>query len=449
MFKKLRNKLLLNNIILTTTLVLCCLAAIRIITAGSITSQLNNRLDIITETCKNDVFRAERPKKTDAPPNSIEQNPSIAAEDTPKPPPEDDPPPPKTQFNRHPNIIHKGFSTDFALYVLTDGTIQSYVSDFILDTADFESMVSEIISIVHHEAEPKVKEYGEYAYTCIPFNKGYIISFTENGMQKKLLFNLTLLLIGIGIAAILITFFISLYGANKAIKPIEVSYNKQKQFVADASHELRTPLAAISANADVLLSHPESTIHDERKWLEYIKDETERMTKLTNELLYLARLDNSDNSPILSAVSFSDIAEDTVLENEAVAFEKNIIFDYDIDENINVLASECGIKQLVLILIDNAVKYTPENGSISITLKADRSKAVFTVTNTGDGIAEYDLPHIFDRFYRTDKSRARESGGCGLGLAIAKGICESFGGTITAKSSLGGNTAFTVILDMV
>lgn len=257
---------------------------------------------------------------------------------------------------------------------------------------------------------------------------------------------LTLILTIAALVSVAITFIISLLSANRSIRPIEEAYNKQKQFVADASHELRTPLASISANTDVLLSRPQSTIKAEEKWLQYIKDETTRMTQLTNDLLYLARSDADEGEKLFSEVSFTDVVEDTVLENEATAFENNVMIDCDADEGITVMASLAGLKQLVLILIDNAVKYTPEGGKISVSLKPKNEKAVLVVSNTGTIKAE-DLPHLFERFYRADKSRARESGGYGLGLAIAKSICTSYGGTITAESE-NNVTAFTVSLPL-
>lgn len=247
------------------------------------------------------------------------------------------------------------------------------------------------------------------------------------------------LILSIGLA-----FLISLYIANRSIKPIEESYNRQKRFVADASHELRTPLATINANADLLLSHPDSTIAEEKKWIIYIKDETERMTGLTNDLLYLAKSDADREEKVSSAVSISDITESTILETEAAAFEKGLELTYSVEPNIRMIASQDRLKQLILILIDNALKYTPKKGTIHVSLSKEGSKAVMRVENSGDGIAPDELPHIFDRFYRTDKSRARESGGSGLGLSIAKSICKSINADIRADSIPGKTTVFTV-----
>ena len=256
--------------------------------------------------------------------------------------------------------------------------------------------------------------------------------------------NLFLILLLVGVVALTVAFLIRLSSANRSIKPVEESYNKQKQFVADASHELKTPLTTINTNVDVLLSHQENTIGEEKKWLDYIKTETERMAKLTNDLLYLARIDHDDRNVIFSKVSFSEAAESVILLMEAVIFENNVNLTYDITPDLFVNSSTEQLKQLVMILLDNAVKYTPKSGDINITLTHESSDAVLTVRNTGVGISEDAQKQIFERFYREDKSRARESGGYGLGLAIAKAITTACKGSIKVYSKKNEYTEFTV-----
>ena len=168
------------------------------------------------------------------------------------------------------------------------------------------------------------------------------------------------------------------------------------------------------------------------------------MAKLTNDLLYLTRLDYSEKSSGEEQSSFSGACENVLLTMEAVIFEKNIELNYEIEPDIVVSVSDSQLKQLVMILVDNAVKYTCEHGKIDISMKSAHGNAVFKVRNTGEGLSEEDRKQVFERFYRADKSRARESGGYGLGLAIAKAICEGCGGSISVESEEGKYTEFTV-----
>lgn len=423
MFKALRNKLLITNIIIIAALMIGCLTAIQLVTYRSVRSDIEVRLDRSVNMCMQSVKKQNEPDHF----NEAPLDDSHAR-------PQDKPP-------REP--VQDRFSSDFSVYVDQDGDMISEFTNLNVDESDYTDAVKSILSASKEQGAVSLGTES-WSYKRVSFGDGYIIAFAQDSAQKKILLNLGLLLIGIGILSIGLAFLISLYIANRSIKPIEESYNRQKRFVADASHELRTPLATINANADLLLSHPDSTIADEKKWIIYIKDETERMTGLTNDLLYLAKSDADREEKVSSSVSLSDITESTILETEAAAFEKGLELTYSVEPDITVIASQDRLKQLILILIDNALKYTPQKGKINISLVREGSKAIMRVENTGEGIAADELPHIFDRFYRTDKSRARESGGSGLGLSIAKSICKSINADICAESIPGKMTVFTV-----
>ena len=311
-------------------------------------------------------------------------------------------------------------------------------------TEDFYTdKLADIISASNNQGQ-LTSDNGYWAYMSEKTETGYIVAFTDINSEHNIMLNLLIVLSSVALLSLVAAFLISLFNANRSIKPVEESYNKQKQFVADASHELKTPLTTINTNVDVLLTREDSTIGEEKKWLQYIKTETERMTKLTNDLLYLARLDHNENAVMLSPVSFSEAAESVILLMEAVVFEKNVNMNYDIAPDLTVNGNMEQLKQLVMILLDNACKYTPEKGTIDVRLKKADGAAVFTVRNSGEGISEEALEHIFERFYREDKSRARKSGGYGLGLAIAKAIVESYKGSIKAESVKNEYTKFTV-----
>lgn len=228
--------------------------------------------------------------------------------------------------------------------------------------------------------------------------------------------------------------------------PIKESWKKQKEFFADASHELKTPLTVISANVDVIMSNPDDTVLNQNRWFLYIKSECNKMYGLITEMLYLSREDMtvSEGKKKINAenFNFSEAVQGVCLAFEALAFEKGKTFETQIDENINCKGNKEELTRLVNILTDNAIKHSDENGKVNVSLKKIKNKAVLTVSNTGKQISKEDLSRLFDRFYRTDKSRTNETGGFGLGLAIAKTIAEKNGGSLTVTSDADGITAF-------
>lgn len=228
--------------------------------------------------------------------------------------------------------------------------------------------------------------------------------------------------------------------------PIKESWKKQKEFFADASHELKTPLTVISANVDVIMSNPDDTVLNQNRWFLYIKSECNKMYGLITEMLYLSREDMtvSEGKKRLSSESFdfSEAVQGVCLAFEALAFEKGKNFETQIDEKVNCKGNKEEITRLVNILIDNGIKHSDENGRVNVSLKKIKNKAVLSVSNTGKQIPKEELQRVFDRFYRTDKSRTNETGGFGLGLAIAKTIAEKNGGNLTVTSDIDGITTF-------
>jgi two-component system sensor histidine kinase CiaH len=276
-------------------------------------------------------------------------------------------------------------------------------------------------------------------------DNGYGISFLDVTDTHKTLRELLTTFLFVGLVMLVVIFIISLYFANRAIKPIAEAWEKQKQFVADASHELKTPIAIINANSDALLANQEETIISQKKWLGYIKAETGRMTKLINDLLYLAKTENTIVHTY-SSFDLSSIATNVILSMEAIAFEKGIKLTYTLEQDIIAKSDPEQIKQVVIILLDNAIKYTNEKGCIDILLKKTKRQIVFSIQNSGKGIKKQDLPKLFDRFYRADPSRTQESGGYGLGLSVAKAIMDRLDGKLYAASVENESATFTFTL---
>jgi signal transduction histidine kinase len=270
------------------------------------------------------------------------------------------------------------------------------------------------------------------------------VIFLDVTKEKRMLKVLFITLVAVGLAMIAAVAFISLRFARRAVLPIEDSYNSQKQFIADASHELRTPLSIIGANMDVIEANSNKTIASQKEWLRYIRTELTKTGRLVSDLLYLAKEDALQND-VRKVFDLTLAAETAVASMEAALFERGISVSANIESGVSVAADEEKINRLIMIMLDNAGKYNFPGGRIDVSLAKVSGAAVFRVTNTGSGISAEDLPKIFDRFYRPDSSRSKETGGVGLGLSIAKTIVTNAGGKIYAASE-NGITMFAVEL---
>jgi two-component system sensor histidine kinase CiaH len=251
-----------------------------------------------------------------------------------------------------------------------------------------------------------------------------------------------------GVAGLLVAVAAGYYLANRALIPIRLSLEKQQQFVSDASHELRTPLSVIQAHTELLLRHPEHTIEQDSKHVSTVLQEARRMSKLVGGLLTLARSDSNQLELDLKPVEFERIVQDSVGKMQMLADVKDIILQMEIDSTVAMLADEERMQQLLVTLLDNAIKYTPEGGLVRVVCRRLAHSVLLELEDTGIGIAPENLPHIFDRFYRGDKARTRQEGGTGLGLAIAKWIVERHGGKIRVESKLSVGTQVFITLPL-
>lgn len=273
-----------------------------------------------------------------------------------------------------------------------------------------------------------------------------LITFIDITDSQNTLNQLLITFIIIGVFMLGAIFLISVFFAKKSVAPIEESYLRQKQFIADASHELKTPVASIGANIEAIESNPEDTVSSQKKWMTYIKIELDRMSKLISDLLSLAKYDNLQTGFNMTMVNLSDIVNNSFLTMEAFAFERGVEIHSEIKEDVIAVLDGEKYEQVIKILFDNAIKYVNESGRIDISLKENKNYAIFKISNTGDGIAPEHLDKIFDRFYRVDLSR-ENNGSYGLGLSIAKTILEQMNGKITVKSVLGQNTTFAITVN--
>jgi len=228
---------------------------------------------------------------------------------------------------------------------------------------------------------------------------------------------------------------------NEMLSNLDAAYSAQRRFVADASHELRSPLTSIRSNIEILQRALDAPKEDRAEALADVAAEVDRMTKLTDDLLSLARAD-AGHKMEMSKVALHKLIEDVVrqfrLRSNGVVLEIGRLDRTYVQGNVTWL------KQLLVILIDNAVKYTPKGGYVTLHLERRRDSADIKVSDTGIGIPPEDLPHIFKRFYRADKARFRNEGGAGLGLSVAQWIAHEHGGQIDVCSEVGKGTTFTV-----
>ena len=262
-------------------------------------------------------------------------------------------------------------------------------------------------------------------------------SFISGSLRTSVIISVLMLT-----GAMAVIFLISLWLSGLAVKPVKRAWEQQKQFVADASHELKTPLTVILANNNIMMSHKDSTVADERQWLESTEEEANHMKKLIDNMLFLAKSDAGETKVQLSTVDFSEMAEACALNFEPVAFEKEIMIDTDIESGITLEGDATQLNQLVHILVDNAVKYADSGTTVTIRLQKHGDKVEFSVNNKGNPIPKEDIEHIFDRFYRAEKSRTTK--GYGLGLSIARRITEGVNGKILVESNKENGTTFTV-----
>ena len=326
------------------------------------------------------------------------------------------------------------------------------VEPFILDYMNQKEIPGGAIEVVSYPNEngrmtnimmtSRIIRIGEIEQTVYV---GKDVTALYSGLQKA-----TVALIFLGVLALIIASMIGHIMAGRAIIPMKEAYERQKQFAADASHELRTPLAVVMASADLLLADKSITNPLLREVIEDLKGEVKKMSKLVSDLLTVARSDNNALKVKMQKLNLGDLLNQNIRMMTPLAEKKEITLSGVNIKECFIQGDEQKIKQLILILVDNAIKYTLKGGKVLVELeKIDEEKVVFSVQDSGIGIAPEDQERIFDRFFRVDKAHSRAMGGNGLGLSIATEILRIHDGKISVSSELGVGTKFTVELKTV
>lgn len=278
-----------------------------------------------------------------------------------------------------------------------------------------------------------------FRYKKFKSEHSYGIVFVD-GSQTQFILRTIMFIAGLVlfVSAAIILFLIILL-SKRAVRPIAQSYEKQKQFITDANHELKTPLTLILTNLDIVeleMGHSE--------WIDDIRAEGEHMSSLINQLTALSRLDEDEIPISVSQFSFSDLCNDIISEFIPLIEKRGFTLDFKIESNVIYNGDEGAVRQLVAILLDNAIKYCDDKGNIHITLSVNR-QIILSVENSCINIDQIELERLFDRFYRADKARTAGSG-FGIGLSLAKSIVNRHGGQIYAYKAESKKIGFRVIM---
>lgn len=368
-------------------------------------------------------------------------------------------------FNQHPEIVpddtiaYKSTNDRLFFYVFdNEGRLLNFarasfrIEPFILDTIAQEKVEPGGVTVFSKPGSEntrkarimltaqQVRDDEGRATQTVYVGKDVTAMYT--GMEKA-----TYALAFLGAIALVIATIVGHILSGKAMIPLRQAYEKQRQFAADASHELRTPLSVVMASAELLQNDPSIKSPFLRQVIDDVRDEVKKMTKLVSDLLVVARSDNKALKLKPQKFNLSALIEQTARLMQPLAEQKKIDLQAENLPKVEIQADEQKIRQLVLILVDNAVKYTPDGGRVSVRYEStEKGRVRFSVSDTGIGIAKEDQAKVFDRFYRVDKARSREMGGNGLGLAIAQEIVHLHKGRIWIQSELGQGTTFFVEL---
>lgn len=281
---------------------------------------------------------------------------------------------------------------------------------------------------------------GNYRFTLSAEGSAVRITFIDCNREIMSFRNFLFSSIAMALAGYIAFFFVILFFSNKITRPVTESYEKQKRFITDAGHEIKTPLAIIKADVDVLEME-----YGENEWFSGIQTQVKRLVGLTNDLVYLSRMEETEKDLQMIEFPFSDVVSETAQAFHAIAQSQGKTLHCQVEPMLSFTGNEKSIRQLVNILMDNAIKYSPERGYVSLSAqKQGRSIYLSVYNNTASPIEKQKLTHIFERFYRMDSSRNSQTGGYGIGLSVAKAIVDSHGGKISAATKDGNSLEITI-----
>ncbi|WP_236637638.1 sensor histidine kinase [Exiguobacterium sp. SH1S21] len=353
--------------------------------------------------------------------------------------------PPNEEFERdprgpNPRIIVIHWSEDGEILNESEiGTTlyENYLSRYTLDTSTLDDITNLVIDDTYYFRSLLVEDTSVGSYTQLLIN---------TDAEQGILDNFTRLITWFAVIFILLSILASYVLSKRMMQPIIRSWNKQAEFVENASHELRTPLTIIQNKLELLLTKPDARITEQLEPIALSLSETRRLSKLTSDLLTLARADSAETQLNTQLVDLSHLLLEVCAPYEEIALSQDKVFLLTVNGKIHVSADPVRLHQLIVILLDNALKYTKSGDTISVMLTNRDYTPTISVSDTGIGIQDGHQEQIFERFYREDTARARDTGGTGLGLSIAKWIVDAHSGTIHVEANQPSGSIFTITL---
>ncbi len=346
----------------------------------------------------------------------------------------------KAAYNRSLEMPYR--SRYFWVKLSSDGDVSEINTGHIAAISSSEA--SEIAKRIYKSGKIKGYYDNHYRYRLHTNDDGsFLLLFIDCSSEFYNANKLLIMTLLIGAVSLVGMFILVFLFSGQAVAPVVESLEKQKRFITDAGHELKTPLAVISANVDVIEIEAGKS-----EWTQSIRGQIKRMNGLVKNMLTLSRMEEENIHVVFSDIDLSKTIIESAASFSAIAESKGLKYDLDVAEDIHITGDKNGINQLSSLLIDNAMKYSSEHGSVNVILGLDGKgkKAVFEVSNTCDSIPDGNLDRLFDRFYRADSSRSRETGGYGIGLSVARAIATSHGGTIEAKRDGDHTIRFVVVI---
>ena len=281
---------------------------------------------------------------------------------------------------------------------------------------------------------------GQYRFAVKDKDGGKLLIFLYCGRGLANFYSVLFVSVGISLAGMLAVFLLLVFFSGRIVKPVSESYEKQKRFITDAGHEIKTPLTIIDADAELV-----ELECGESEWLDDIKKQTKRLTALTNDLIYLAKMEEGQKNAVRIEFPLSDVVDETAESFRARAINENKQLEINIQPGLAYIGDEKAVRQLVSILVDNAVKYADSEGKIKVSL-TNAAGIKLEVYNTCEHISKDSVKHLFDRFYRAEQSHNSQTGGYGIGLSVAKAVAEAHRGKISAYTADEKSLRITVLL---
>ena len=442
MLRKLRRKFIAVAMLSVSIVLIAIVGTINIANFISTNQALDARLSLIADN--GGTFPDMNPAAPEKPAGEVpgSANDKVAAKisendteeiDTKKQPPT------MNDLEKHGISPESPFDTRyFTVTIADDGTVES------VNVGNIVSISADTAEAYATELYEKGKTSGflsDYKYIAVADGDSTMYVFLNCQREISTIRAYIFASVGIGALGLVIVFVMIYFFSGKVLKPVSESYEKQKRFITDASHEIKTPLTIIDANTEVL-----EMMEGENEWTASTRKQIARLTSLTEKLVFLSRMDEDATRLERAEFSLSDAILDTAEGFEAVARTKGKELKLDVAENINYTGDEKSIRQMMSLLLDNAMKYSDEHGTIRVTLKPSGKNRVITVWNTTDEIEKGKLDILFERFYRMDASHNSKTGGFGIGLSVVYAIVNAHKGKITAKSEDGRSILFTITL---